>query len=468
MSLSIAEHIYFIIALNLIVYFKTLRYKYVSDDIATATQPRVIKNYWHGLWMQFRGFKYFNARQAHLISMALHIINCILIYILFGRNNISFLTAILFSVNPINNQVAVWLSGSNYSVSTILTLLMFILPYLAPLFYFTTNCFIIAPILAPLVFIKTPYWWLIFMIPFYAFMVYKLKVKKFFKIRFQQQSNLELSSLHIRKLIPFIKSYGYYFRLCIWPYKFGLYHQFLYYFGVNERGNKEAYTLNGNFWVGLILFSFAIVSFFIIDSPWVFGLVWFTVNIAMWCNYITASQAVSERYIYLPGIGLMFSLSYLLLSIPYIAIKSVLITTLLVYYLTRLYYYIPAYSHEFWFNEYNLMEFKGHHYVWINRGVRRFYARDLTGALANFITAKEFCPDSLKINYNIAIIYMLLGNIPQAKLYMDLASHCTIDGREIFLKQVFEKGRSQIIEIEEKLRRKEKVPVILKNIGLLR
>ena len=51
-----------------------------------------------------------------------------MIYLALGKNNLSFLTAILFSINPVNIQGSVWISGRNYVISSILTLAMFMFP----------------------------------------------------------------------------------------------------------------------------------------------------------------------------------------------------------------------------------------------------------------------------------------------------------------------------------------------------
>ena len=46
------EQIAWIIIVNLALYIKTLRFKFVSDDFSCWKNPPVAKNAWHKLWLE--------------------------------------------------------------------------------------------------------------------------------------------------------------------------------------------------------------------------------------------------------------------------------------------------------------------------------------------------------------------------------------------------------------------------------
>ena len=52
---NVFEKIAIIIVLNLALYFKTLRFKFVSDDFSVWKNPPKTKNQWHMRWLQFMG-----------------------------------------------------------------------------------------------------------------------------------------------------------------------------------------------------------------------------------------------------------------------------------------------------------------------------------------------------------------------------------------------------------------------------
>src|SRR3990167_2719961 len=108
--------IVWIIVVNLILYFKTLRYKFVSDDFSVYHNPPKYKNWLHKRWLQITGqmklssktvnfFKDENgkwkiavietAEQEHLLALLIHTAICVMIYVAFGASTISFIAALL-------------------------------------------------------------------------------------------------------------------------------------------------------------------------------------------------------------------------------------------------------------------------------------------------------------------------------------------------------------------------------------
>lgn len=236
-----------------------------------------------------------------------HAIVCILIYFVFGRDKIAFWTSILFALNPANNQVAVWLSGFGYSMGTIFTLLMFLFKPIAIIFYAVACYYSINSLPAPLIFLQIPHQKGKVLYLLVLVFIFK-KFKQIISTK-QATATKEMKTLHFKKLILFVKTYSYYFCLCLFPVRLGLYHTFGYSFGLTKEDSEKVYKKDLHFWLGLILCGLiGYVIFSQWGTPVSFGLWWFSVFIFPWCNLITIQQFIAERYIYLANIGLMYAL----------------------------------------------------------------------------------------------------------------------------------------------------------------
>ena len=425
-----------IICVNLLFLWKTRNYYYVSDDLpVSARETPLPKNFFHGLWIQFKGHRYFheeadkpqkwdwycNPKTAHVLTMSVHIINCILIYLAFGRNNVSLFASLLFAINPINMQGgSIWVSGKPYSSATTCALLMYALPWVAPLFYYFSTTFSANAMLSPIPFLLTKNWWWGLM-PFVLYgMLRKVIMKKW---SLENTSNYEMTVVAPRKIITFLKTYGYYLRLCIFPYHLGLYHPFVWGIGVNKYHNEKVYILDKDFFIGLFLFLTSLLLVFFYRSTMLgFGMLWFMVNIAMWSNLVTIQQQIAERYVYLANVGAMLALSCVLIKVPF------LMLIVLTYYATRFWTMREAYANDYWMIEYNVAEMKDSHYAWVARGVKKFYLGDFNGALKDFGEARQQCPYDFKQNYNMAVMFLCLGDIKNAEEYLKYAEDTMYDG----------------------------------------
>jgi len=440
-----------IAVLNLIVYYKTLFYGYVGDDVERSERKEpVFKNAWHRRWIQFIGLRHINSMVSHFISLITHTICCLMIYLALGRNNLSFLTAILFSINPVNMQGSIWISGRNYVTSSILTLAMFIFPKLSWLFYTATSHFAVNAWFAPLVFLGTKYWYMAGIIPAVWLVTTNNRAtlyRKLWETGDLKTTNTEMRAIKIPKIIPFLKTYFYYFILAIFPWTLGIEHNFLRGFGTNKTDNTKGYKMDKFFWMGLILFlGVAISSVMGIFKGWTplqWGLFWFTINIAMWCNFVTYQQQISERYLYLSQIGMSYAIASLILNYP------ILITAFIVGYLIRLWYVMPMYTNDYWAVEYSICESKKMYYMWLMRGVKKFIARDHMGALYDFNEAYVHKPYDLKILYNLATTTFVLGDAVKAREYLDKARINIYDELEETVKPAFEQLEAMIKQVEE-------------------
>jgi len=137
-----------IILFNIILYWRTLSYGYVVDDLDwVAKVGRFIRIkpqhffqsrlYGPGTFLGFPPLA--TPRADHIITLCLHIITCLLISYVFSP-----LTAIIFSCHPCAHQTSIWLTGRRYSVLNIIFLtILFTHTYFLfiPLFIILTHHF---------------------------------------------------------------------------------------------------------------------------------------------------------------------------------------------------------------------------------------------------------------------------------------------------------------------------------------
>jgi hypothetical protein len=242
-----------IAALNLIIYYRTLFFGYVGDDVERAERKQEFKNIFHRWWLQFVGLKHRNSMVAHAITLLTHTACCLSIYLCLGKNDLSFLTAILFSINPVNMQGSIWISGRNYVTASILILWCFALPQMTWFFYTASCYFAVNGWFAPLAFLGTTNWYWAGIIP----LVWVLHPtnrstihRKLWETGGLKTTNTEMRAIKPKKIIPFLKTYQYYFILALFPWTLGIEHNFMRGFGTNATDNKKGYKLDRYFWIG--------------------------------------------------------------------------------------------------------------------------------------------------------------------------------------------------------------------------
>lgn len=299
-----------IILVNITFYWRTLSYHGVCDDIPIFNSgiPIPKGSWWMYFWYHLHGRKYTSWKFAHRLTLIVHTINCILIYIAFGMNPTSLMASLLFSINPTNNQGSIWLSGKGYSLITMYALLMWIFPLASPLIYlFGTYFCATSLLLFPLIFLFTKYWWLVFIIPLGFWRESKRVFDKTPGSKYTMESNDELKAVAPRKLIIVFKTLGYYFVNSIFALRLGFYHKYLFLHGVNAETNKLSYKIDKYFFIGIFVVLLTLYTRHI-------GLLWFCITIGQWLNLISFNQTIANRYAYLPNCGLMYFLADMMIK----------------------------------------------------------------------------------------------------------------------------------------------------------
>jgi hypothetical protein len=125
----------------------------------------------------------------------------------------------------------------------------------------------------------------------------------------------------------------------------------------------------------------------------------------------------------------MIALSSFCLSLPS-PFSYIILTAFFTYYSTRLWSYRESYSNEYWMIEHNVLEQKDCHYAWVARGINKFFIADFDGALRDFGEARLQNNKDFKQNFNMAIMFLALGDIPHCEEYLKHAEETLYEGNE--------------------------------------
>ena len=424
-----------ILAVNILLYAKTLKLGYVSDDLPTFKNPPVMKTKWDKIFRWVMGQYKSCPKYDHLLTTIIHAVISAFIYLAFGANHISYIAAMLFSCNPANNQVSIWISGRGYALTALILLSAMSIPYVAPAIllmigYFNVGYF------APLALIGSTKYQLLWMLPV-IWWTWRRKFKKDFLLKIGVETVVEDSKIHLKKLILAIKTMGFYLTLCLIPFRLTFYHSFLQSCAGNDIMKKRAYSFDKFFWFGMT--AIGVFVWLWITQGWsitTYGMFWFFVSIAPFSNFRRFQQEIADRYMYLPNIGLMIALASLIHTYP------ILIVLFMTMYISRLIPIMHMYTDDYWLVEMCVNEDPGAWYAWHIRGFKRWDNKSYREALTMWVMAKLLDPKEFKILFNISIVLRLLKQYAEADAYLKMAEDNIIEGQEEAAKALIAEYRS--------------------------
>jgi hypothetical protein len=428
-----------ILALNVLLYAKTLLLGYVSDDIPTFKNPPKMTYRWSKIYYWLIAQYKSCPKWDHLLTLVFHALISVFIYLAFGRNQVSFIAALLFTCNPANNQVSVWISGRGYAIPSLMLLMALTIPFLGPVALWC-GAFFNVGFLAPLALIGSSKFYLLVFMPFIWWCWWK-RFRFNVVLKASNEEVVEDQKIHFKKIILAIKTVGFYLTLGLIPFKISFYHSFLQSCAGNEIMKKRAYSLCKFFWIGL-----SAIIFFVVYSlhRWdtiSYGLFWFFIAIAPFSNFRRVQQEIAERYLYLPNIGLMLVLGSL------VAHNPVLIAIFLTMYITKLSIVFRMYTDDYWLVESAVYEDPAAWYAWHMRGFKRWDVKSYHEALTMWVMAKLLDPKEFKVLFNIAIVLRLLKQDAESDAYLKAAEENIIEGQEKearYLIDEFRKGRAHL------------------------
>ena len=274
------ELVSLIVLLNLLLYWRTLKFKLINDDYATfhicSKAPALntfkrIRPYGNRTWPV-------DLKKERIFSIAIHTTVACYIYYAFGMTFYSFIAAILFSMHPAAVQVPAWLSGRHHGWDALMFLIAYAFsPWCAPLLFLSQRGYP-TNFIATLVFAFTRHWYVSLLFPLLAMWHFKplrdIIRRKIGRRERQHRLGYDhdeskltedfyIHKFHPGRLIIAVKTFGYYALSCLLPLKNGFFNSFLVTMGMSKEHNKYWFSLNRHFWGGL----FAIV---VMSTLWTF------------------------------------------------------------------------------------------------------------------------------------------------------------------------------------------------------
>lgn len=441
------QNVYILITVFLLLFTPGIFCGWVVDDVVRMPLLNHIRKQfnWSVQWFRWYlveglyGAGLFNdSRLDHGFNLIIHLFNCLLINSLAG-----FCPALLYMINPVNNQVTLWLNGRRYLLSIFSVLMAWKFKWLGLIFFPFTAWLHVSGIAFPLLYLSTPEWYVaIGLIGLGLICGYKRLsyVVKFRMSEFAKPDNGEINECQKftwKKSILYVKSIGWYVINTIFPFKPAMYNEFLYYFNRYEEGLKEGYSLNGEFWVGALILGGLISLIVVGHSFWAF---WFLLFISQYCNVFTLTMTAAERYCSLSGIGLMVLLSQGIEMIPDHGVRLSVYTAFCVMYALK---YIPlfrAYSTYGNFLRYNVeinpAGVEARHVMAIN-----YLNQPKPCPMSAYVILKDglrYRPNDFKLLLVMAQVMFTLGQIERGLLFLNKAEKVIPLGDENDAKKEFQ------------------------------
>lgn len=429
------ERVAIILLVNLLFFSKTITYGYCSDDLTSFRNPVKFRNKWEKFFLQLNGALKIDQQMDHFITIVIHALTCVFIYISFGASDTSFLASLLFCFNPVNNQGSVWMSGRGYVVPTLMLLMAMVVPYLSVVF-FTVSAFYNIGYIMPLILLGSGVWWCVLTLPI-AWLIHFKQFKGNVNAKMKQEMFDDDKTFKPRKIILAIKTYGFYLVHALVPIKTTFYHSFLQSLAGNEIMQKRAYSIDRYFFIGVISISTAL--WYIFTHRWdliSFSILWWTVGIAPFLNLARMNQEISERYVYFPCVGLMFILATVLSAYPVLA--AVFVTM----YATKMWFFMDSFQDDYYLVENSCMNAPDAWYVWHIRGMHRWNNGSYKEALVLWTMAKLISPKEMKVLFNIATVLRIAGHNKEAEAFLAEAEQNIPKGQEEQSKEYFKKWRA--------------------------
>ena len=347
----------------------------------------------------------------HFLSVALHAIACVLLYrflLTVTTPTIALMTVILFSVHPTCVQAVAWPSAIGYILSLICICsvlnistwasgssdLTHIIIGLAGITFFQVWGVYAQgiPLTTGLIMIFLGQWQFGLVALLVAGVASYFNLGGYVSLRkteFKKQHMADSIYLTARKPIVVLKTLAYYIYLAILPIRMGLYHEWGFHY------DKKMELLDWRAICGLFVLVLSCFFFYVGTIEVRLGILWFYAFIGLFLNFITAQQWVTERYLYIPVIGLcliacLFLQNFLIL---YFFILGMLLCRTLVH--------LPTYDNELRFYLSNTWNFPKSEVAYGNLGVA-YTSLGLVGASSDmWIVASTINPEYDVPYYNL-------------------------------------------------------------------
>lgn len=211
---------------------------------------------------------------------------------------------------------------------------------------------------------------------------------------FKKQNMGQSTSLNPRKIIVALKTFFYYVKLALWPNKMGLYHKWGFHYGPDlEREDWR-------FFAGLTIFVASGLWFWYTPSLVIkLGLLWFSSFIFIFLNWVTIQQFVTERYLFIPSLGVCLLIAYFTFDYP------ILYGLIFGAFLCRTWLHLPTYDNEMRFYQSNVWNFPDSEVAYGNLGVTQMRVGLNGSSMDSWMLSTQLNPDYDVPWYNIFSTY---------------------------------------------------------------
>jgi len=263
----------------------------------------------------------------HILIILVFNLACLLTYSALSKIigvNLALMTVCLFAVHPVCVQAVAWCSGLGYPLSLLwigamLNLVQWAYPLDRTKLIVAIPTFILFQFLGVHAqFIPMMTCVILWFLGYKLFAIIGAVVssimlfdiiKQTIKLRkdeFVKQKMGDSTVIHWRKFIVAMKTLLYYLGLVVAPRKMVLYHKWGFHY------SKELERDDRLFWLGLAGFIGLIGIFTLCPIVSIrLGILWFLAFSVIFWNWVTIQQFVTERYIFIPTVGLAMIISYL-------------------------------------------------------------------------------------------------------------------------------------------------------------
>ncbi len=259
------------------------------------------------------------ASHHHALSVVVHTVACLLTYqalLLVTTPTIALMAVLLFIVHPTCLQAVAWPSAIGYILSLLCisaSLLIghwtmnqsdywLILGLSGLAFFQVWGVFAQAiPVATCVLFALLGYWPMAIVSALVSGVTAFINLGGYVGYRkqeFKKQQMSESTSFNIRKPIVALKTLAYYIYLAVWPARLGLYHTWGFHY------DKKMELWDWRATCGFVVLALSLALFSTGELTVQFGILWFYAFIFLFLNWITAQQWVTERYLYIPVLGL--------------------------------------------------------------------------------------------------------------------------------------------------------------------
>lgn len=370
----------------------------------------------HEVWVYVQ-----SPRRHHVLSMVVQSLNLVLGYTFLKAivpEPIAFATCLLYSVHPLTTQAVAWISGINYSLSMLFSLMLL---NVCLFFHVPELRFIVIGFLSfsstvvlytgGLTFI--PIWFLGFHLEALiaglvgvGVLIWKgIETKNYRTNAFKEQNMAAGTQINFRKPLVMLKTLWYYMGLVWLPLSMGLYHIWGYFY--DELVERFDWMVVA----GILTLSCFVLGFLYGDFAIRIGIVWFFTYFAIFSNFITAQQFVADRYIMTASFGTCLILASLLYGTPFFWI-------ILGLYTMRTFLHLPTFKNEVDFYLSNWLNFRKSEVCLGNLGVAYINQGMHGSGVDVWFLASKINPLYDVPWYNLYSVFKSNGKLAEAKDFL--------------------------------------------------